>query len=543
MTFSVIGYVVFDPTTMIFLVPLFIAIIPLTAAQVWLSRKWLRVDRAIEYYVGGVARLEDRWQGLGNAGEKYFNLEHPYAVDLDVFGRGSMFELLCTARSQMGCDTLANWLQAAADRRQVVRRQQAVAELKRHPEWREELAVVDADGDAIRREVLDEWAAVQPVFSDQAERSAGRVLIAGVLIGGAGVLIIGRVWWTAFALALILEILFFLRARARMTAFAQSVNHSRRALAAFSRFAATVRGWKSENGLIRELQQELLGRRGELKRLASAYRSLPGDPLLLCLAAQVWPDIEDRHRAMHGTVAKAFQAWGEVEALTSLATYAYENPTLPFPEIVDGQPCFEGVDVTHPLIARARAVPNDVTLNAEHSLVLISGSNMSGKSTLLRSTGLNTALALAGAPVRAERLRVSVLNIAAAMRFRDSVQDGTSYFFSVVRRLRSSADLLNGPRPVLFLFDELLQGTNSHDRRIGAEAVLKKFVEKGALGLVTTHDLSLTEIIADFNGRASNAHFEDSVVDGEMTFDFRMRPGIVQKSNALALMRAAGLDV
>jgi DNA mismatch repair ATPase MutS len=162
---------------------------------------------------------------------------------------------------------------------------------------------------------------------------------------------------------------------------------------------------------------------------------------------------------------------------------------------------------------------------------------------MLRTVGCNTLLALAGAPVRARRLRVSPLRIAASIRIVDSLQDGQSHFMAEITRLRQVVEISRGAPPALFLLDEILHGTNSHDRRIGAEAVIQGLVENGALGIVTTHDLALTEIVPASVGRLANVHFEDHLEEGRMEFDYALREGVVEKSNALALMRSVGLDV
>jgi DNA mismatch repair ATPase MutS len=206
-------------------------------------------------------------------------------------------------------------------------------------------------------------------------------------------------------------------------------------------------------------------------------------------------------------------------------------------------PIFEARDLRHPLLPRNASVPNDVGLGQNERLWIVSGSNMSGKSTLLRAIGLNAVLAWAGAPVTCASLRVSRLYIGASMRANDSLADHRSRFYAEIERLRDIVDLPRAGRPTLFLLDELLSGTNSHDRRIGAQALLRGLVERGAIGLATTHDLALAEIAVNLDGRAANVHFEDHLEGGEMRFDYRLRPGVVTHSNALALMRAVGLDV
>ena len=235
--------------------------------------------------------------------------------------------------------------------------------------------------------------------------------------------------------------------------------------------------------------------------------------------------------------------FGAPPHLSAVAAYAFDRPQDPFPEIVDAGPMFDGDGVAHPLIPDMVSVPNDIQLGgAGPRGAVISGSNMSGKSTLLRTVGVNTVLGLAGAPVRAMRLRLSPLVIGATLRIDDSLQEGHSRFYTEILRIRGIVDAARGPVPLLFLLDEILHGTNSHDRRIGAEAIVRALVNLGAIGLVTTHDLALTELPARLDS-VVNMHFEDRLDNGRMVFDYRMRPGVVEHSNALALMRAIGLDV
>jgi len=198
--------------------------------------------------------------------------------------------------------------------------------------------------------------------------------------------------------------------------------------------------------------------------------------------------------------------------------------------------------MAHPLLPNSRSIRNDLYLSHAMQLIVVSGSNMSGKSTLLRTTGVNTVLALAGAPVRAESLTVSALQLGASIRINDSLQAGASRFYAEITRLRDILALAD-KGPVLFLLDELLNGTNSHDRRIGAEGVVRGLVRRDAIGLVTTHDLALAAIADSLGSNAANKHFEDHLENGVMTFDYRIQPGVVEKSNALELMRAVGLNV
>jgi DNA mismatch repair ATPase MutS len=253
--------------------------------------------------------------------------------------------------------------------------------------------------------------------------------------------------------------------------------------------------------------------------------------------------VESWRRRSGASIRQWLAAVGEFEALCSLAAYSFEHPADPFPVLVEREALFDAVGLGHPLLPEESFVRNDVRLGGDLRLIIISGSNMSGKSTLLRSIGLNTVMAWAGGPVRAHRLEISPLQVGASLRTVDSLQDGRSRFYAEITRLRQIMDLAGQQRTLLFLVDEMLSGTNSHDRRIGAGGLVRTLVERGAIGLITTHDLALADIADALGPRAINVHFSDTIVDGQLHFDYRLRPGIVDHSNALELMRAVGLDV
>jgi DNA mismatch repair ATPase MutS len=252
----------------------------------------------------------------------------------------------------------------------------------------------------------------------------------------------------------------------------------------------------------------------------------------------------ERWRKAHGHAVKNWlRVVGEIEGLVSLAAYSFEHPDDPFPEFVEGDPAFDAEELGHPLLSAALCVRNDVSLNNPIRVLLISGSNMSGKSTLLRAVGINTVLAMAGAPVRARRLQLTPLQVGASIRINDSLQEGSSRFYAEITRLRQILDFAGRNPPLLFLLDELLQGTNSKDRKVGGEGIVRALVDRGSVGLVSTHDLALTDIGGSLEGHLRNVHFQDELANGRMTFDYKLRDGIVTKSNGLELMRSIGLDV
>jgi DNA mismatch repair ATPase MutS len=239
------------------------------------------------------------------------------------------------------------------------------------------------------------------------------------------------------------------------------------------------------------------------------------------------------------------EALGEVEALASLGAFAFEHPDFAWP-LFAGEPMFDARALAHPLIGADRRVGNDVRLPSAGRALVVTGSNMSGKSTLLRAMGINAVLASAGGPVCAREMSIGPLRIATSMRVVDSLTDGVSLFYAELRRLKRILDLAKEPTrpPVLFLLDEILHGTNSRERVLRARAVVTQLLERGSLGAISTHDLGIAALAQEFEGRVQNVHFSEQVTDdGTMTFDYVLRSGVVQSSNALRLMRAMGIAV
>jgi DNA mismatch repair ATPase MutS len=252
----------------------------------------------------------------------------------------------------------------------------------------------------------------------------------------------------------------------------------------------------------------------------------------------------ERWRQRHGGALNAWlDAAGRWEALCSLAAYHAEHPDDVFPAVTDAPAHLHAAGLGHPLVDDSKCVRNDVALGPLPGLLMVSGSNMSGKSTYLRAIGVGTVMALMGCPVRARQMALCPLQVGACLRVQDSLAEGMSRFAAEIARLKQVVDLSIGPLPLLFLLDEILSGTNSHDRQAGAQAVLTGLLERGARGLVTTHDLALTTLATTLGTRVRNVHFRDEMKDGALSFDHRLHDGVVAHSNALELMRAVGLAV
>lgn len=514
-------------------------------------------QRAVAFYRKGRERASGHWRGGGATGERFLDAHHLYGADLDLFGEESLYQLLCAARTPMGETALAQWLLAPADLDTIRGRQQAIADLRGRLDLREALAIEGEPAHIdLRLETIAAWADAPNELSRSSLRLA-LLLLATLAAASAAFWAVAGIAFPFLAVVVVEAALnYALRQRVQ-----RAVSGVEDAYEAIKLMAGLLRRIESETfdaPLLRELSARLsshaltasvtLSKLATIVNFVEARRNPFLTPLMLPLmyvvqsasAAEVW-------RREHG---KAVGAWlrvlGEIEALASLAGFSFENPEYPFPEFLEGpshagRAAFQAQGLGHPLIAAHKRICNDVELSAGVRILLVSGSNMSGKSTLLRSVGINTVLAMAGAPVCAVRLQLTPVQVGASIRINDSLHEGSSRFYAEITRLRQ---LFEPARlPLLFLLDELLQGTNSTDRRIGAQGVVRALLERGAIGLVSTHDLALTDGTGLATGALKNVHFQDELKDGELYFDFRLQDGIVTHSNGVELMRAIGLDV
>ncbi len=510
--------------------------------------------RAVTVYERGLARIEDRWAGTGETGERFADPHHVYSADLDLFGNASLFQLISSARTRMGEETLAGWLLRPSKLEEIRKRQAAVSELRDELDLREDLAVLGEDARVgVHPEELVKWAESPNQMTERWLAWAAPIL-AVVAVAAA---IVWAVWNTAapFVAVVVIEAVFTYRLKDALEAVLHGTENAFHDLELLSGVLARIEAHPFRSPELQALQRELVSGDTNASRAIAKLRSLVDlingrhnvfvriidAPLMysvqLAFAAERWR--KARGRAM----AKWAAVVGEMEALISLAGYSFEHPDDLFPEFADGDPLFEAEALGHPLLPDAKCVRNNVSVSDGVRVLLISGSNMSGKSTLLRAVGINTVLAMAGAPVRARRLRLTPLHVGASIRVNDSLQEGSSRFYAEIKRLRQINDLAGGSPPLLFLLDELLQGTNSKDRRIGGEGIVRALVNRGAIGLVSTHDLALTDIGGSLDGHLQNVHFQDELAQGRITFDYKLRDGVVTKSNGLELMRSIGLDV
>ncbi len=511
--------------------------------------------RAIKFYEQGLARLNGTWAGSGATGERFLEASDPCARDLDLFGRASLFELLCTARTRAGEETLARWLLAAAPPDEVRARQAAAIDLSPRVRFRENLSTVGEDlALGVRPGRLAEWGKAKATFASRVIPILAAVLalawilsVVAWLFGVASNLLVVGIT--------VVNLVVSQRFRLRLGEAVHGAEEAGRDLLLLSQ---VLRAFESEAFTSPRLLQLQVQLRAEgmppsraiakLSRLVDYLEDAHNfvvrifDPVIfyrlqLILAIEKW------RRRFGPSLQEWLEAVGELEALAALGAYTYEHPEDVFPEFAEEAPFLEAEALAHPLIARERAVVNDLRLDRDLQLIILSGPNMAGKSTFLRGIGVNTVLAQSGAPVRAAKLKLSPLTVTASICVLDSLEGGISRFYAEIHRLKQMMDLTTGPVPVLFLLDELLSGTNSHDRLIGTRSIVTKLVERGAVGLVSTHDLALTAIPQEIGTRAINCHFEDHLEEGQLHFDYKLYPGIVQTSNALPLMRSIGLEV
>ena len=529
------------------------------ALVVWherIARRQATAAASVGYYRRGLDRLSSAWRTGGDQGDRFRDDNHLFATDLELFGPSSLFHYLSTASTETGAATLAGWLLAPADPPTVARRQEAARELAGRPAFRHDLAVAGwqlsgaLDSSALRRWLespplgIPGWAG--PVAAGLAVANLG-------LLGATGAgLLPGLVPALSFATSLACA--GWLAPRIR-----QSLGFAGRPVRELDRLTALLRRAAGEQFTSPHLKELVgvwgvghgtpawgaIGRLALMAGLADARRNQLFAPVaaLLLLGTQLGAAIE-RWRLRSGPAAlRWLDAVGEFEALASLATFAFDRPDAVWPVLIAESPRFDVRGLAHPLLPAETAIRNDFTLGQPVRLAVISGSNMSGKSTLLKAVGVNLALAYAGAPVVARSFQTGPFDIGASLVLRESLLEGRSRFYAEILRLKAIVARAEAGRPVFFLLDELLSGTNSHDRALGARSILDGLVDRGAIGVITTHDLALASVADLLGERGANWHLEDQLIDGRLVFDYSLKPGVVRTSNALALMRAVGLSV
>ena len=515
------------------------------------------------------ARVLGKWRAFSNDGRQFESQNHPYTGDLDIFGRGSLFQRVSVAHTRYGERALARFFSEPATVEEIALRQEAVRVLAPELETRQRLealslALVEPHGTSTERpprpapdpEPLLTWAEGEPRLSEKplfvwAARLLPPLTIA-TLIGSSSFGLPTAAWGLPLALAIATN----LATRNETARVFTAVSSTEGAFLRYGAMLELVEGLKLECALVSRLQAKIAGggkrpsqAMAEFRRAVSwfdlRHNGLihPFANALLCWDVHCTLMLESWQRRSGKAAREWFGALGEIEALSSLAGLAHDEPDFCFPE-VSAAPCaLHAEALAHPLIDSEVRVPNDVHLPEPGRALLVTGSNMSGKSTLLRALGLGGVMALAGAPVCARRFVLSHCLVRTSMRISDSLESGVSHFYAEIRKLKQVLDATEAELPVLFLLDEILHGTNSRERQIGARWVLAELLQRGAIGAVSTHDMELCRLPDELMARVTQVHFQEAVRNGEMTFDYRLREGPVTAGNALRLMKLVGLGV
>jgi DNA mismatch repair ATPase MutS len=465
-----------------------------------------------------------------------------------------VFELLCTVRTRAGEATLAAWLLAPAHVEEIVARQNAVRDLKERLKFREKLSVLGETASlGLHPEALSAWGERGPVFGALSTRIATTVLALLWILS-----LVGWGVWHLSAAALAMTVANLAWAHRIHTRLDQASGSLENAAADLEVLAGVLGLLEREHFSAPKLLEMQAAFKSDgippsaairklvhLVEYVKARRNLilrPMEPVTFWSAQVVFA--AERWQQQFGPQIRVWlAAVGEFEALSALSSYAFEHPEDVFPEFFGDAALFDAQALAHPLLPASKAVRNDVKLGDSLQLMILSGPNMAGKSTFIRTVGVNAVMAQCGAPVRASCLKLSRLSVAASICILDSLSGGMSRFYAEIHRIKLIFDLTQGSVPVLFLLDELLSGTNSHDRLEGTKFVVRGLMERGAVGLLSTHDLALTQIPETMGERTVNYHFEDRFEDNKLVFDHKLKPGIVQTSNALELMRSIGLGV
>ncbi|WP_020607085.1 MutS-related protein [Spirosoma spitsbergense] len=491
-------------------------------------------------------------------GEQYASPTHSYTGDLDVFGKHSLFRLLNRTHTHEGQYRLATWLNAPANPDTIRLRQEAVTELKPELNWRQEIEALAYLKETVNRspDALVKWATAE------AEPLPGylkiiRFLFPAITLSLFVAWLLGYLPGSGVLFGLAIHGLVLSRLSARAGEVSEQTVDISTALKAFQDLFQQAERVAGDSVRIQAIRQALTAGShsastiiGQLSRLTEGlnYRRNPYFYLLFGVAT-LWDvhyllRLEDWRNKYGADISGWFDALGELEALNSLAGFSYAHPAYATPDIVDDALTLDFVQAAHPLLAPDRSIGNSLTFTGNGQTVLITGSNMSGKSTFLRTVGANVVLALAGAVVSAERFWCSPVHVFTSMRTQDSLEESTSSFYAELKRLQTLIGLTKQPKaiPVLYFLDEILKGTNSADRHRGAEALIRQMHQTTAAGFVSTHDLELGQL-TDADGFVRNFHFQSDLNNGELVFDYKLRDGICESFNASQLMQAIGIEM
>lgn len=488
-------------------------------------------------------------------GESFAVKNHPYCHDLDIFGHHSLFRLLNRAHTRVGMQTLADWLLYPADPIEITVRQLAVAELTPLLDWRQDLEAVGRLEKQIAEptDFLHLW--LQAGENETIVRWRKWRWLPIVAFGVIVAAFAGWIPWVFVVILLSFHGFILAKLNPSVKDYAEQSQNIVEALKAFAMLLEKIENQTFTSDKLRQLQSQLKtsgAASKNIQQLASVNENLNfrlnpyfmlaiGLPTLWDL--QWMTKLEDWKHSHRQHLKRWLHVLGEFEALSSLAGFSFSNPQLPFAEISSSDFQLKATQVGHPMLSDTQRVCNDFEISGLGQTAIITGSNMSGKSTFLRTLGLNTVLALSGSVVCAEAFSCSLVQVFTSMRTQDSLEENTSSFYAELKRLQSLLQLAKASNiPVFYFLDEILKGTNSADRHRGAEALVRQLHLLKCAGFVSTHDLELGAM-ATQDDFVHNFSFYSTFSDGKLHFDYRLQSGVCQEFNATALMRQIGIEI
>ena len=526
-----------------------------------LRRERDRLARVIEVNRHALARYRMQWAKVPPVPERGISREHPFAWDLNVVGDASLLRRIGTPVTTMGWDHLTRAVTTTAMASTVSDRQEAIAELASQVDVRQDVESIGLERDGMVRQPDDllQWAEGARWLEHRAWLRLFAVVspvitIALMVLQAVGTMPV-PLWLVPVVIQVIVSQTFATGASAQVARIAPL----HREIAAWTKIFTEIERAGVNAEVLRRIREDLLrpgdsasAQCGRLVRFSSM--AIPRGTMLyvpfqmlLLWDVNVLAGMERWQQASGRKLRTWLETSAEWESLAALSVLAHDHPEWVFPQVDAGLARFEAEEIRHPLIAPELAVGNDVAVGPEGTILFVTGSNMSGKSTLLRSIGLNTVLANSGAPVAASSCRLPVLDVRCCMRVEDSIDRGVSYFMAELLRLKSVVDAARQAweQPVLYLLDEILQGTNTAERQIASRRVMRSLAKSHAIGAVSSHDLELFES-DEVRDLAVPVHFAEQFTQGTnppaMTFDYRLREGIATSTNALALMEMLGFD-
>ncbi len=493
-----------------------------------------------------------------NDGSQHIPKEHLYANDLDIFGKASLFQYINRTTSEMGSGQLAAYLQFPAEIQMILQRQIAIKELSKKIEWRQSLQAKGKEKEIIflTKTRLDKWIEETPVFSQFKAWKWLRYLLPAIIISTVMLYIFDEVSSGIFYFTLFIFAALAYQINKYVAPVHEKLSKIADELEILSQSIDHIESTTFESPLLLTLQSAFFHNNKNashdikslhklLDKLDLRYNLVISAPLniLLLWNLQQVLDLEKWKNDQQKNINTWFKTLGHFEALSSFASLHFNKPDWVFPIILSEYFFIEGKEIGHPLIQKTKRVNNDIELTHDGELMLVTGSNMAGKSTYLRSIGVNVILAMAGAPVCAKIFKLSHVQIASSMRITDNLAESTSTFYAELKKLKTIIEMVNKRERVFILLDEILRGTNSLDRHTGSVALVKQLIKHHAAAIIATHDLDLAKLKDEFPDNIINYHFDVQVSNDELFFDYVLKPGVCTSLNASILMKKIGIEL